>query len=314
LGATQTAEVEPVDLLVAGVGFVGGYVMTVAEQSGLRVVGVDNGPHSQSASALGPMALGGILACDLRDRRSTAQLFSRLQPRNLVITARLGEGPDCSALEDLVATAAQAGVATVVHISSLAVYGSANDVSGLSEETAPINPSTYGSEKLAEEAAITASSAMNGVRPLILRSTGLFGRLPAPRSSARSAAAIDRLIRQYLRRDRLVLTIEDAADQYLYARELAVVVLEALRTPPQFTVVNVGPGQLLSPLDVREHLQATFDAPVDLELVPVVGRSIGLLSVSRLDGWLPERAASRAAFTEGLRAALLDFGVEGLDG
>lgn len=295
----------PAEVVVAGMGFVGSYIAVSAVEANLRTHGIDT--HvSTLPSDLGADPPVEVHQCDLRDRAQLTELLMVVRPRVLVLTARL-DGNGAPSIDGLINAAAAAGVTRVLLISSLAVYGSARESGGLREATTPVDPSPYGQSKLEEEKAVAHACKAVGVPYLILRSTGAFGRLPAPRSSARASGAIDRVLRQRAAGAPLVLTVEEDPDQYLYARELGHVVTRALTDPPNVDVMNVGPGSLVEPSELHRAIQQVLGAEVELRTVPMTGRAIDLLNVERLGTWFPSRTAIRSDLIQGLRSAVDDF-------
>jgi nucleoside-diphosphate-sugar epimerase len=300
---------QPAEALVAGVGFVGSYILAEADNAGLAVCGVDLHPTNLA----GRLADGSdvrVHSTDLRDREATRRLLKDVSPRTLVITSRLEDNDGLfSPLQFLIDSAASVGTSQIIVISSLAVYGTASAHGGLSETSRGVDPSSYGLNKLAEERTAAMAAQNAGVSCLILRSSGLFGRLPAPRFSNRSAGAIDRVLRQHLAGEHPILSVEDAPDQYLYSRELGAVVAEALRRPPPFDVMNIGPGHVLEPDRVREILESVLGVKIALRRCDRTGPAIQALNVDRLDTWYPERSQARSEFTLGVSATMRDFGI-----
>ena len=220
--------IQPVEALVAGVGFAGSYILAEAANAGLAACGVDIHP----TTLVGRLADDSdvrVHCVDLKDREATRRLLQDVSPRALVITSRLDDDEGLfSPLQHLIDSAAAVGASQIIVISSLAVYGAAYAQGGLSETSRGVTPSSYGLNKMAEERTAVKAAQNAGVSYLILRSSGLFGRLPAPRSSNRSAGAIDRVLREHLAGECPILSVEDAPDQYLYSRELGAVVVQAL--------------------------------------------------------------------------------------
>lgn len=299
----------PADLLIAGIGFVGSYVLAEAVDAGLVCSGVDLCP-TDLASELGAGLDTEVRSADLRDPDAMNRILHDSPPRGLVITSRLGaHAAGLASLRNLINNAAAVGVSQIILVSSLAVYGEATVTGGLRETSQPVRPSSYGLSKLEEEQVASAASEQAGVSCLILRSTGMFGRRPAALANDRSAGAIDRVIRQYCAGERPVLQVENMLDQYLYARELGAIVVAALMQPPGFEVMNVGPGGVLGPEQVCEVLESVFGVNVTLRRRKLTGKAIQALNVDRLNEWFPQRARARSDFTAGIVSSMRDFGI-----
>lgn len=300
---------ERVAALIAGAGFVGSYVLAELACAGISVCGADLRPRGLARQLSGEHAVK-IYRSDLSDPNSLRSLLARESPRRLVIASQLGCGPDALvSLQNLVDLAAATNVEQVIFISSLAVYGSASRPGGLLETSSPVDPSPYGLQKLAEEEAVLVAARKRDIPCLMLRSSGLFGRLPAPRSSNRSAGAIDRVIRQYIAGERPTLTIEDTSDHYLYSRELGSIIVEAITRPPEFEIMNVGPGHVLDPDKIRSVLEAALSTHVALRRCPRTGPAIEALNVDKLDSWFSDRARARSEAFQGVIATMRDFGI-----
>ncbi len=299
-------DAEPrLDVLIAGGGFIGCYATRACEGRDLRVRAVDRHPN-ELAAALGLRSA--VEACDLLDPIQTSGLLHSHRPRALVVTAQLSLDQEQQPLRQLVLAAAEAGTKRIVVVSSLAVYGAApHCAEGLPESTKPADPSSYGGAKIAEERAVQEVASGLGLSFLILRSTGVFGRLPAARDSSRAAGAIDRVFRHHCGGERPTLMVEDRADQYLYAGDLGEVIARAVVDPPPFQVMNVGPGCRLSVEKLRAELATVLERSVGLERVRPTGRAVQRLNTDRLDHWFPEQRRGRCDLRTGLQHAANDF-------
>lgn len=293
------------DVVVAGAGFVGSYVARACVERGLAVRMVDRRPNGLAAA----LGVGSeVEACDLTDRAQVAELLGCARPELLVVAASFAPDEAQPELRQLIAAAHDAGTARLVLVSSLAVYGDAAPLDGgLPESTVPVNPSPYGRAKLGEERAALEAAAPLGSSVLILRSTGVFGRLVAPRESSRAAGAIDRVLRQQGGAPPATLVVEDRDDQYLYAGDLGAVIAQAVRDAPPFEVMNVGPGRLVSVEELRSELEAVLGRPVGLERVQPTGRAIQTLDIDRLERWSVDRGRHRGDLRAGLERAAADF-------
>ena len=297
--------VDRTDLVVAGTGFVGSYVLAGAHRAGISALGIDIAQHGL-AQLLAPDC-GPEIACDLRDAVTVAGLIATSGAQTLVMAARTAPDDHPSLAEALIRAAIEGGIRRIVLVSSLAVYGQARprrDARGLTEALAPATPSAYGIAKLREELLVRDAAQRAGIELVILRSSGLFGRLPAPRSGPGSAAVIDRLLRRYVAGGNPVLDVEDVADQYLYAGDLAACVLAASRSAPPHEVINVGPGRSLSPSEVQSDLEAALGTSVDLDVTCPASPATATMDTTRLDAWLP--CERRGDLVVGLRAAAAD--------
>lgn len=295
----------PIDLLIAGTGFVGSYIAAASAAAGLKAHLMDREPTSLPRTLGSPST---VESCDLTDADQIRAAMQQTQPRVLVITAQLPPDGDHRALRNLVAAAGEVSVEHAVIISSLAVYGAAPIAEGgLTESTPPLDPSPYGQLKLAEEVAFRDAAGLAGVAPLVFRSTGVFGRLSAPRSTSRAAGSIDRVLRDHASGRSPLLTVEEGPDQYLYALELGHVVARAVIAPPPDDLMNVGPGAITTADELQAAISRVLNSRVPMETIAPTGRSIEALNVDRLHKWFPERTDQRADLESGLRSTMKDF-------
>lgn len=292
-------------IAVVGLGLVGSHLCATLASIGVECHGIDQAPdHASEQLALKPgftllqYAFGPTLLSahpDLGEACST-----------LVLAAR-GVAAELPWTELNLREFCEGRVNHIVLISSLAVYGHANSKDPITEATDPVDPSPYGLAKLREEEAVRKVAASLEIRCSHLRTTGLFGRLAAPRPGPRSAAAVDRVLREHLGGAEPTLVLEDGADQYLHAAELAAVVEAVISSDDSPAVMNVGPGTMLQPDDVRSSVEEVVGRPIDLSTVPATGVPVALLDTDLLDSFMPSRAAQRADIRFGLRATLRDL-------
>ncbi len=297
-------------IVVAGVGFVGSYVLAQLWRAGHDATGLDIAPNELFA-VLEPNAVDGVEEFNLARGLDVEAFLSRRPADVLVLAMRTpADTSSVELLEVLVRAAARAGVGRVILISSLAVYGTGPTSEVQELRLGASARSSYGHAKHAEEVVVLNTAREHGLASLVLRSSGLFGRLPAPVPTNRSAGAVDRVLRHHRFAESVVLDLEDAPDQYLYVRELGAVVVRAIDAWPPFDVINVGPGIVLSPAEMRDEVAAALGRDVELRLHPRTGPAIAGLDIKRLDSWFPARISNRRDVGAGLRTALADFDQE----
>lgn len=271
--------------LVFGGGLAGGHIAAALVRDRVDVVVVDREQRAGYLHVIGAGAaddrcfavrgLGAVL--HVLEERAWDVVVWCLRPND--------ETADLHELGAIVAAADAMDLGVFVYLSSLAVYGPAND--GIGEE-APLRPtSPYGDRKAREEEAVVAASGRLPI--LILRLTGLFGPLPDRGTGSRSARAVASVVEATIRGEDPVLRVERHRDQYLYSGDLAgvlraIVGLSAANLPQ---VVNVGPGYGLLPEEVKAELQDILGTTVRLEVVPDHDEPVGVLDIARLGGLVP---------------------------
>lgn len=240
-------------VLILGAGLIGTFAARAIAEEGIEIVAADLGTEPEYFLRFGPTACP-LITADILDFASIMSLLKSCDPDVIVLTAGV-TSEDCeqdphrawevnSQGPVVIARAAtEAGVKRLVFISTFAVYG--NPDSEPITETMPVRPrSEYGRTKAMAEKGITTFSEQ-GLDVRILRSCGVYGPLRS-NGGSKSARFIEALLRHALGTRELQLRASpDAADEYLYVKDLAhAISVVALRDVPstQF-IFNVGAGE-----------------------------------------------------------------------
>ncbi|HKR11335.1 MAG TPA: NAD(P)-dependent oxidoreductase [Pyrinomonadaceae bacterium] len=240
-------------VLILGAGLVGTFAARALSEEGIEIVVADLGTEPEYFRRFGPKEC--LLAtADILDFTSISSLLKSCDVDVIVLTAGL-TSEDCEHDPQkawsvnvqgpvVVARAAiEAGVKRLVFISTIAVYGIPDAVR--ITESMPVRPcSEYGRTKAMAEKGITTFRD-HGLDVRILRSCGVYGPLRS-NGGSKSAKFIEALLRHALStRELEVIASPNAADEYLYVKDLAQAVsLAALRgVPATAFIFNVGAGQ-----------------------------------------------------------------------
>ena len=240
-------------VLILGAGLVGTFAARALAEEGIAIVVADLGTEPEYFRRFGPRECP-LVTADILDFTSISSLLKSCDVDVIVLTAGL-TSEDCEHDPQkawrvnvqgpvVVARAAiEAGVKRLVFISTLAVYGRPN--TARIAESMPVRPrSEYGRTKAMAEKGITTFREQ-GLDVRILRSCGVYGP-PRSNGGSKSAKFIETLLSHALStRELEVSASPNAADEYLYVKDLAhAISLAALRDVPSTEFIfNVGAGQ-----------------------------------------------------------------------
>ena len=247
-------------ILVLGAGLVGTFAARALAEKGIEIVVADLGMEPEYFRRFGPSKCP-LLTADILDFTSIRSLLKSCDVDVIVLTAGF-TSEDCDHNPQqawrvnvqgpvLVARAAiEAGVKRLVFISTLAVYGG-TDAAPITESI-PVQPrSEYGRTKAMAEQGLT-SFREQGLDVRILRSCGVYGPLRS-KGGSKSAKFIESLLHHAIStRELEVNAAPNAADEYLYVKDLAeAIALAALRDVPSTEFIfNVGAGERTTVEDV----------------------------------------------------------------
>lgn len=296
----MTAMPAPPRLLVTGSsGFIGSAILRAASAQGLECVGVCRRPH----------AMDGVLmrAGDIRNPRAMADAMRGvaivIHTAGLAHSTRgvpIGAWADHNVVGTRVVleAAAAAGVARVVHVSSVAVYGSHDAIVDEHAPCRPIGPyalSKYEGEREARRIASGAGLALCVARPATVAGAD------DPGSVARLARLLQR--RRFIplgdgRARKCLIGVNDVADACLRL---------ALAPTPDTGTYNLA-GSPVSLDDIVQALATTLAVPVPRVRVPQRVMEVALAACSRVGPRTPTLAAASRLLRAWLADDVYDVG------
>jgi len=177
----------------------------------------------------------------------------------------------------------------LIYISSLAVYGAELD---RFEDQLPIPASAYGISKLYSEQLMSRLSQGSNISVHILRPAGVLGPNP-PRSGNWMSKAINQLfIKETPNLHSLMQFNQDI--ESIDVRDLANFVVKLLQSDRKSSeslveILNIGPGEMLSPSQLRLELEQIFQLNQQTYSVDVAtSQPLPIQKANKLYGYVPQ--------------------------